>query len=138
MMTLRIALILIACALLGCTPTRTYDITVHNETPAPVSLWLTKDGPPAERGWYTTEQFVAAPIDEPSPGIILPAGEIADTGKRKGKFPRGTNAILLIYRTGEIAKLPGQSQPIVIRLIPGRNELTVVEENGKLTTKPPQ
>ena len=137
-MTLRIGILLFACAASGCAPTRTYDITVHNETPDPVLLWLTKDGPPAEAGWYTTEQYVAAPIDEISPGITLPAGKTADTGKRKGKFPEGTSAILLIFRTGEIAKLPGQSEPLVIRLAPGRNELTVVEENAKLTVKPPE
>ena len=80
----------------GCTPTRTYDVSVENQTPDTVTLWLTKDGPPAEKGWWTTEQFVAQPADTPSPGVQLPSGRTADTGKRKGKFPESTNAILLI------------------------------------------
>jgi hypothetical protein len=120
----------------GCAPTRTYDVTVHNNTPDPVMLWLTKDGPPAEEGWYTTEQFLQAPPDTPSPGIQLPAGDTADTGKVKGKFPQGTHAILSITRSGEAARVPGGSDPLIIRLAPGKNEITVVEEGGKLMAKP--
>ena len=134
MKTLLFAILL--AVTIGCTPTRTYDITVHNDTPDQVMLWLTKDGPPAEEGWYTTEQFVAAPPTARSSGIQLPAGKIADTGKRKGKFPKGTNAVLLIYRTGAAADAPGGSFPLTVRLAPGRNEMSVVETSGKLSVKP--
>src|SRR5688500_7459843 len=127
---------LLACMIIGCTPTRSYDVSVHNKTSDTVTLWLTKDGPPAEKGWLTTEQFIAAPADTPSPGVQLPAGRIADTGKRKGKFPQGTNAILLIYRTGAAADAPGGSEPLTVRLSPGRNEMAVFDEGGKLIVKP--
>ena len=130
-----LAVILLGVAI-GCTPTRTYEVSVRNDTPDPVTLWLTKDGPPAEAGWYTTEQFLAAPPDTLSPGIELPPGKIADTRKRKGKFPKGTNAILLIYRTGALAAAPGGSFPLTVRLAPGRNEMSVVEASGKLAVQP--
>jgi hypothetical protein len=119
----------------GCAPTRKFDVTVHNNTPQTVMLWLTKDGPPAEKGWWTSEQFVAQPDGTPSPGIQLPPDKTADTGEVKGKFPQGTHAILLVYRTGPMAALPGGSEPLTIKLVPGKNELEVYDENGKLTAK---
>ena len=136
---MKIPLLLIALAALavGCAPTRTFDITVHNKTPETVMLWLTKDGPPAEKGWWTSEQFVAQPEGTPSPGIQLPPDKSADTGKVKGTFPQGTSALLLIYRTGPSAALPGGSEPLTIKLAPGRNELSVHDESGKLTAKSP-
>ena len=129
-------LIALATMTVGCAPTRTFDVTVHNKTPQTVMLWLTKDGPPAEKGWWTSEQFVAQPEGTPSPGIQLPPDKTADTGKLKGKFPDGTHAILLVYRTGPAAAVPGGSEPLTIRLAPGKNELAVYDESGKLTAKP--
>ena len=128
---------LLACMAIGCTPTRSYDVSVHNKTADTVTLWLTKDGPPAEKGWWTTEQFVAQPPDTRSPGVLLPPSKTADTQKIKGKFPRGTNAILLIYRTGAVAAAPGGSEPLTVRLTPGKNEMNVIEEGGRLRVVPP-
>jgi hypothetical protein len=123
------ALSLIALIGVSCTPTQSFDITVQNKTDIPVLLWLTKDGPPAEKGWLTTEQFLAAPEGTPSPGVQLPPGKTADTGKVGGKFPKGTHAILLVYRTGAAAEGPGRSKPIAVQLRPGRNELAVGATN---------
>ena len=116
----------------GCAPTKTFDLTVHNQSDVPVMLWLTKDGPPAEKGWLTPEQFLAAPAEEPSPGVRLEPQKTADTGKVKGQFPDGTNAVLLIFRTSDAPSV-ASSGPIALPLRPGRNELAVAKnEKGRL------
>src|SRR5262245_45536831 len=98
---LAIACAAIAFCVIACSaPKQSYDITVHNKSDVPVLIWLTKDGPPEEKGWLTTEQFLEASPDEPSPGVKLPPQKTADTGKVTGTFPKGTHAILLVFRTG--------------------------------------
>jgi hypothetical protein len=116
----------------GCAPTKSFDVTVRNQSDVPVMLWLTKDGPPAEKGWWTPEQFLEAPAEEPSPGVRLEPQKTADTGKVKGTFPDGTNAVLLIFRTSDAPRVEG-SGPIALRLRPGRNELVMAKnEQGRL------
>ena len=66
------ALLMIA---VGCAPTKSFEVTVRNQSDVPVMLWLTKDGPPAEKGWWTPEQFLEAPEGEPSPGVRLTMAE---------------------------------------------------------------
>ncbi|MEO6436571.1 MAG: hypothetical protein ABIP55_12540 [Tepidisphaeraceae bacterium] len=132
-----IAVSIIALAGVGCTPTKRFDVTVLNKTDVPVMLWLTKDGPPAEKGWLTTEQFLAAPEGTPSPGVELSPHKTADTGKVSGKFPDGTHAVLLVFRTGEPA---GQKSPppLAVSLRPGKNVLAVsIDEKGGLAVFDP-
>jgi hypothetical protein len=138
---------LIALSCIGCASgsKRTYDIVVHNRTDVPLMVWLTKDGPPVEKGWYTPEEFLKASPDTPSPGVQLPPGKTADTGNVSGTFPSGTNAILLVFRSGVEADRHGASQPLAVKLQPGKNELGVsTDPSGRLfvydavtsTTKP--
>jgi len=120
----------------GCAagPTQTYNISVHNKSGMPVMLWLSKDGPPAEEGWLTTEQFLEAPPGDPSPGVTLPPDKTANTGKRSGKFPQGTHAILEVF--GNDSTDPARSKTagvLMLRLQPGKNELTVsLDSQGRL------
>src|SRR3712207_3685144 len=108
----------LAAAVTGCAsaPTKSFDITVHNRTELPGTIWLTKDGPPKERGWYTLDQFLKMPENETSPGVRVPPGKRANTGKVTGKFPQGTNPVLLVYRSGETANAPGRSEPLTVQL----------------------
>ena len=133
-------LLLLAVAIgAGCggSNKQTYNVVVHNRSELPVMVWLTKDGPPAEKGWYTPEEFVQAPGDAPSPGVQLPAGKTADTGKVSGSFPSGTNAVLLVFKSGPSADLPGGSEPVSVKLQPGKNELAVsTDASGKLAVEP--
>jgi hypothetical protein len=116
---------------------QTYNVVVHNKCELPVMVWLTKDGPPAEKGWYTPEQFAGTAPDTPSPGVQLPAGKTADTGKVSGAFPAGTNAILLVFRSGASADRPGGSEPVTVKLQPGKNELSVTTDpSGRLVAEP--
>jgi len=125
-----VILLCIGCA--GGTK-RTYDVVVYNRSDLPVMVWLTKDGPPVEKGWYSPDEFLKAPPDAPSPGVQLPAGKTADTGKVSGTFPGGTNAILLVFRSGVEADRHGPSQPLTVTLHPGKNELAVsTDQSGRL------
>ena len=118
----------------GCAgPSRSFDVVVHNQSELPVTLWLTKSGPPQEKGWYTPDEFVKAPPDTPSPGVQLPPGKTADTGNVSGTFPRGTDAILLVYRAGRSADVIGKSEPLLVKLHPGKTELAVnADSTGRL------
>ena len=120
----------------GCSsaPTRTFDISVHNRSGMPVMLWLSKDGPPAEKGWLTTEQFLQSPPGEPSPGVDLPPDKTANTGKVSGKFPKGTNAVLEIFANDKNDRARSRSAGVLtLRLPPGRNDLTVsLDPQGRL------
>ena len=132
-------LLLLAPLAAGCAgPSKSYNVTVHNNADLPVTLWLTKDGPPPEKGWYTPDEFLQAPPGERSPGVQLPAGKTAHTGNVSGTFPQGTHAVLLIFRAGSSANAPGKSEPLTVPLEPGKSDLAVaVNDKGQLlVTKP--
>src|SRR5688500_3931362 len=82
----------------GCSA-RSYDVTVRNDLNQPITVWLTKSGPPAEANWLSPEQMAIGENTGPGrlSGVTIPAGKIAETGKVKGKFPKGTSAILRVY-----------------------------------------
>src|SRR6478609_7191105 len=82
----------------GCAPTqtRTFDVTVRNQTPGPLTLSLAKDGPPFEPTWATPEDIAkespkAREDWKQTPGGMsaLPAGRVADVRGLKGQFESG-------------------------------------------------
>src|SRR5688572_19136145 len=89
----------IACLLLMTAAGCAYQVEVKNQTSEPVTLWLTKDGPPAEEGWYSPEQLAAMPEDgRPLYDLaVVPPGRTATTEKMSGEFPKGTRAVLRVY-----------------------------------------
>lgn len=143
---------LIACLALvalvagGCGSSKSYQVEVQNQTAQPVTLWLTKDGPPAEEGWHSPEELAAMPADA-RPGYdlaVVPPGKTGETGKVSGKFPSGTNAVLRVYQGGqELYHIIQSQQPGARRieradqpLKPGKNKLAVVEHHGRLVVEP--
>lgn len=128
--------------LTGCTytTTRKYDISVRNETGHPITLWLTKDGPPVEAGWRTPEQVALATLssDERIGGVVVPAGKTAYTGEVKGEFISTASAWLRIY-DGQyksismlLAVSPRSRDRVDYALFPGKNQLVVKVVEGKL------
>jgi hypothetical protein len=119
---------------IGCSGSRrSYNVVVHNQSDLPVMVWLTKNGPPVEKGWYTPDEFLKTSPDTPSPGVQLAAGKTADTGNVSGAFPKGTDAILLVFRSGASADRRGKSEPLSVTLRPGKNELSVsIDPSGRL------
>jgi len=139
----------ILCALLvslimGCSgPTNIYDITVRNDLAQPITVWLTKNGPPAESIWLSPEQIASgeAPRGERIAGRAVPPGKVAETGAVKGHFPTGTDAILRIYLGQHtldelLAMSHRDSERLDVTLTPGKSTLIVHEQNGKLVADP--
>src|SRR5438477_12897267 len=90
----------IASALLGCGATRSFQVEAKNQTARPITLWLTKDGPPAEDGWRTPEDLAAAAgvAHEPRYDFaVVEPGRTGYTDRVTGKFPSGTHAVLRVY-----------------------------------------
>ena len=89
-----------ACGL-GCqAETRTYEVTVRNDTPEPVTIWLFKDGGPYEDGWKSPEDLaIESPkAGEPLGGRPIRPGAIASAGPISGHFDADSNAVLRVYR----------------------------------------
>lgn len=120
--------------LAGCSSTtqRVYDISVRNETDRPVTLWLTKDGPPAQREWRSPEQLaIQAPgHEERIGGTVVPPGKTAYTGPIEGLFRPGAHAWLRIYdgqfkSFSDLLAVSPNSGRVDHVLDPGKNELIV-------------
>ena len=138
---MRIAPLLMIVLLVGCRTT--YDVKVRNDLKQPVTVWLTKNGPPAEANWLSPEQIAIGnvPAGEKRSDVVVPSGKTAETGKVKGKFPKGTSAVLRVYvgqhTLDELLAMsrPGTSRVDVV-LPRGKSSLIIREENGKIVASP--
>lgn len=136
MTILRRSLLLgVLVGLAGCVPTtRTYDVRVSNRTDGPVTLWLTKNGPPAERGWEPPEALATKRLrdDDLRTGVILERNMTVSTRTLTGKFYRDTGAVLRVY-SGELKFADilaiGRSSPsrYDYKLDPGHNDVIIVD-----------
>jgi hypothetical protein len=132
-----------AAAAAGCGSGKSYEVEVKNQTLRPVTLWLTKDGPPKEEGWFSPEDLGAIPANA-RPGYdlaIVPPARTGFTGKLSGEFPRGTNAVLRVYEGEkelfhilEDAKA-GRANRVDQVLQPGMNRLSVVDRGGQMVVE---
>lgn len=92
--------LLLALPAIGCTTTRSYDVTVRNDYTEPMTIWLTKDGPPMETTWLPPEDIAMMrkwPAGVRLKGVVLQPGKTGDL-KATGKFDSGVNAVLRVYR----------------------------------------
>src|SRR5687768_6703592 len=97
---LHLLMLLLACvAVTGCSRTDTFDISVRNDTAGPLTLALTKDGPPFERMWAGPEDLaIESPrADERHGYVVLPPGRVADVTV-KGRFDAQSRGYLRVYR----------------------------------------
>lgn len=131
-----------AMVLVGCSSTKEYsfDISVKNDSDRPVTIWLTKEGPPVEQGWRSPEQVaVQSPgHEERISGVLVPVGRTASTGIIKGKFEPGSFAWLRIYDgkyasfSDLLAVSPKSAKRVDQALDPGVNRLVVKTQNGRI------
>ena len=134
-----LAVVAVASALLvGCARTETFDITVRNDTGGPVTIALTKDGPPFERMWAGPEDLaIESPLNDEQHGYaVLPPGRSADVSV-EGKFDRGTRGYVRVYRgdpdlSGMIAIGPVSPNRLDVPLRPGANQIVIGESQGRL------
>jgi hypothetical protein len=128
-------IILLCLILSGCHSyeTRTYDVSVKNDSAGPITLWLTKSGEPFEPGWLSPEDIAIESPHQPAKmisGVVVPAGKTADTGPRVGQFDPSTAAVLRVY-SGQLnfdqllAAPADEKHRIDMRLHPGRSDLVV-------------
>ncbi len=131
--------------LVGCQSyeTRVYDVTVKNYASCPITIWLTKSGPPYEQGWMAPEDIA---VESPKQaqhvigGVIVPQGKIADTGPIPGQFEAGTRAVLRVYG-GKLTfdQLLASSQRdknrVDVELHPGKMDLVVTGTPDYISVK---
>jgi hypothetical protein len=125
----------------GCQPqwqTRTYDLSVKNDLSQPITIFLTKNGLPYERGWLGPEELAQNPIsqDPVKPGLVIPPGQTGGNSHVVGHFAPSTSAVLRVYRkVGDIEDLAaisrGSPDRLDIFLHVGVNQFTITsDENG--------
>src|SRR5689334_16598768 len=111
----------------SATPTKSFSVEVHNQSDRPVTLWLTKDGPPAEEGWLTPEKVVDSGGKLKYDLAFVPAGKTGFTDEFTGVFPKGTNAVLRVYEgEKEVFDLAKESTHVDAVLKPGANRFSII------------
>lgn len=141
-----VASTLLLITLGGCNSTRTeqFDVTVHNQTPHPLTLSLAKDGPPYEAVWAAPEDIA---IESPklreqwrqtAGGMTgLPPGRTVDLKKLTGRFDQDTHGYLRAYAgdltiSQMLSMSRGSPDRVDVQLVPGFNEITIVLEGTHL------
>jgi hypothetical protein len=131
--------------LVGCsTEKRSYEITVHNQASKPITVGQVKDGESDEM-WVTPEELAIRHAREGDQmwGRVVKPGQTASAGPISGTFERTESAWLRVYRG-----VPGFSEMLAIsrknpdrldiRLRPGKNEMVITDETGRLEVKQPE
>ncbi len=138
---MRYGLIILFLMLIGCGPSmRSYTITVHNQAPEPMTVWLTKDGAPAELGWLSPEQLVMNDmVKSQITGVVIPSGRTATMTEQTGHFDSGVNAVLRVYRGKQLfnnllANSSDSPNRTDVILKPGPNQV-MIDPEGKSTRK---
>lgn len=88
-------------AAIGCVGTTkaTFNVSLHNASTEPVTVWLTKNGGPDENDWLPPEALAnsrAADVDTVN-GVVIPPGKTGDIGPLTGRFEADSLAILRVY-----------------------------------------
>jgi hypothetical protein len=141
-----IALILLAgtCFVGGCsTEKRTYELSVKNEASKPITIGTIKDGP-SDDTWVSPEELAISHAREGDQlwGRVVKPGQTATTGAISGTFERTDSAWLRVYRGepsfSEMLAI-GRRHPdrLDIRLRPGKNDMVISDETGRLEVKQP-
>lgn len=77
----------------------TFNVSLHNASKDPVTVWLTKTGGPEEVDWLAPEALAnsrAANIDAVN-GVVIPPGKTGDIGPLTGRFEPDSLAVLRVY-----------------------------------------
>ncbi|MCC6423053.1 MAG: hypothetical protein IT447_06195 [Phycisphaerales bacterium] len=125
--------------MVGCASNRqeTFELSVKNQTSTPISIWLTKDGPPDEQGWESPEQLALLPQTTTFSFTTVEPGKVAHAGPLTGQFAPGVNAWLRVYQglhtLDEILAISrGSHDRLDYLTLPGKHRLTIVEQDGRL------
>src|SRR6476646_4202327 len=119
---------LVLLAVVGCSGgPRSYSVSIKNDLPRPVTIALTKDGPPFEAPWASPEDLAARRVtrENASGFLIVEAGHTASVKNINGRFDKGSQAILRVYSGSMTFRemldtMPGRNRADVT-LTPGKN-----------------
>jgi hypothetical protein len=129
----------------GCdsSQTRTYEVSVRNDTHEPVTIWLLKEGGPYENGWKSPEDLaIESPkANEPIGGRVIRPGAIATAGPVNGRFNADSSAMLRVYRGAHsfnelLAISSNSGDRVNTRLRQGDNEFLITEHDFRLSLEP--
>jgi hypothetical protein len=138
--------LLLLSSLLGCSPdSRSYSVSVKNETVSYLTLNPAKDVPQNEPLWATPEDLdqervMMRPSTELG-AVTVPPGKTGSAHNLTGHFPGNTQAILRVYRGKDLLlrellnMQPGVDRQDVV-LQPGENKFVVRDYQGGLTVTP--
>lgn len=125
----------------GCSNTRTetYNVTVHNSLDKPIMVFLTKNGPPLQDGWWSPEDIAVLygnVEDDVSRWVVRPGGQ-ANSGPMKALLAPGARAVLRVYEgryalAELIAINRGSPDRLDLILTPGSTDVTVSKREGAL------
>jgi len=136
---------LLLFAIMGCSGgTRHFKVSIKNELPRPVTIALTKDGPPFEAPWASPEDVAArrATPDTASGFRVVDPGRTASVNDIVGRFEKGSKAVLRVYSGSMTFRemldtAPGSNRVDVI-LTPGQNQFVVREGSQGIRVEPQQ
>ncbi|HWE03640.1 MAG TPA: hypothetical protein VG326_14640 [Tepidisphaeraceae bacterium] len=142
----RLCVLLLMLVAVGCGPeSRSYSVSVKNDTDGPLTLNLTKDGPPAEAAWAAPEDIADGRIKVSADSRMgfntLQAGATQAANGVSGQFNPGVHALLRVYRGGNLqvrdmlAIKPGPNRQDLV-LAPGGNSFVVRDKAGQLSIEP--
>lgn len=128
--------LVLASFVLGCSQTRTYQVSLTNHTDTPITFGVVKHGEPYEYNWAPPEQ-VEANGGRASAELwgAIPPGKTAVSDQIKGRFKRNALAELRVYQgkldlAGIMAVGRGQPNRLDLPLEPGMNKFTIINLNG--------
>ena len=120
--------------------TRSFEISVKNETARPLSVGLVKNGPPTEAGWIAPHEvaMMAPQLTDRKWGLVINPGETKVLGPHSGKFQQDVQAILRIYAgtpTIEEMLAFSRSDPerLDIYLWPGKSGYVIRYDGGRIS-----
>ncbi len=132
---------LLALAACSDVQQRTYDLSVTNRSDAPITVWLTKNGPPYEDSWLSPEDLVqnSPKMSDRIPGVQIDPGRTA-AAKVNGQFEPDTQAILRVYATTGFDNILAMSrdQPgrLDLEIAPGPVDIEITGKNGVIAAQP--
>jgi hypothetical protein len=143
-LTLFLTAVLIAAGCAPATQERTYAVSVDNKLSEPITVFLTKNGPPLEDQWLSPTQLAAGPINRDNlieNFVVIKPGETVGVKKLVGHFQAGTDAVLQIYeRTGRLEDIAAMELDDPRRddvvLVPGDNAFVVTSDDRGLLVTP--